>query len=42
MCVKVDYVKEEDGKYYVKCHATSGVVEITVPYEYIDTRNNNK
>lgn len=33
MCVKVDYVKEEDGKYYVKCHTTPGVVEMTVPYD---------
>lgn len=39
--VNVDSVKEEDGKYDVKCHATQGVVEINVPYD-LDPRNNDK
>lgn len=42
MCVNIVYTIEEDGKHYVKCYATVGVVEMTVPCEFIDTTNNNE
>lgn len=42
MCVKIDYVREEDGKYHVECHTTQGMVEMSVPCDlakYVENGN---